>query len=340
MKYKKGLRLIKRSKHQFFEGNENAKENFYKDFINDLIGRNSENKLGELLTTLNSKFSPVLEDAFLIYSNDPFIDIIMYRFVENADEDLKEKMQSIYIGKVQKDDEANAVAITRDGNFEGYLIEFYFELEYILFNVGEAYSAFILSFFDEGNVDSNLMLEITAGNISCLPDQNINGMVLSLGIPDAQRKLYGQLAMDAFMAGTAFVIAHEIGHHMLRHTENSLQPNMNIRGGNINHEYEFCADEFALRLMYKRVAIESNDDFSMEYLLGPVFVILAMALNDLNPQLPSQDHPSIADRYRNINNNMNKYVKEEEYERIIFIFECFLKMIDKYKNPWNGTKWW
>ncbi|KAA9023560.1 M48 family metalloprotease [Niallia endozanthoxylica] len=325
---------------QFFEDNPNNDRNWLKKFTEDTLNDVPENVKDVIIKEFEVQ-QDLIEELDLWYSNDVFIHLLMSKFIDEADELTRNELKEVYIGK-KYSDEANATAHNLDPSYKGYLISFNFELEYQLFNLSEVFAAEILLCITHENIMKNLIATLLVSNIKALPNQSNVGMQVQKLLPEQLLKQYSDLSIYAYLGATAFIVAHEIGHHFLKHTDqnkDSILPfrSNNIRGGNINHEYEFAADEYALSLMLK-----SNEEggFKIEYLAGPLIAILTLALEDECLDKSSDTHPSLKDRFFNIKDKIKSYCSEEEYETLFALTDRIINYIHEIKNPWNGNKWW
>lgn len=326
--------------NRFFEDNPKIDGNWLKQFIEDAI-KNSPDDLKVILEEEYNKNQEMIEELELWYSNDYLIHLIMSQFIDEADEITRNQLKEVFIGKIYSD-EVNATAHEIDPDYKGYLITFNFEFEYQLFNLSEVIASEILFCTSKDEESKNLIGVLLLSNIEALPNQNESGMYIQSMLPEQMRQTYNNLSMYAYLGATAFVLGHEIGHHFLKHTNkpnNSITPfrNYHIRGGNINHEYEFAADEYALSLMLKGNKEESR---KFEYLAGPVIAIITLALEEQSPDKSNNSHPSLKDRYINIKNKIQDYCSEEEYETLFILIERIIQYIHEAVDPWNNNEWW
>lgn len=325
----------------FFEDNPKAGRNWLKQYAVNAIENMPEGTLKEKIKDLYDKNEEKVDNLELWYSNDFYVHLIMSQFIDTTDEITSNELKNVFVGK-KIGDEANATAHFIDPDFTGYLITFNFELEYQLFNVSEVFASDILLCTTQNEDIKNWAHFFHFTNVEALPNQNEVGLIAESILPEQVHKKYLDLSRYAFLGATAFVLAHEIGHHFLNHTtqqNSSILPfiSNNIRGGNINHEYEFAADEYALKLM-----LEGNKEksYKFEYLSGPFIVMVTLAFEDSSPDKSSSSHPSIKDRYLNIKEKTKNYCSEEEYETLIVFTERILQFISDVKNPWDNNIWW
>ena len=112
---------------------------------------------------------------------------------------------------------------------------------------------------------------------------------------------------------------------------------MCIRGGNINHEFEYAADDFAIDLMLK-----NKSNLKIEYLAGPFLVMLALALDDPTPQISCDSHPSIKDRFESIQKRISLSYKDEEVVQTLFsLTNRVAEFVNATSKPerWKGREW-
>lgn len=327
---------------KFFKENPKAYENWILEFLENAI-KKSPPHLKSLLEEKYEMAKPILDEQYSWFSNDLFIHHIMYNLINNANQDIKEELEKVWIGKLNDNMEATAIAHTVDHDFEGYLITLNFEMEYLLLNVCEALAGELLICTHKEEKYEEPMRDLYFTNFLSLPEQNELAMFIREVLsPEINEKL-SDFSSTAYIGATTFVIAHEIGHHFLKHTEINnkfIKPyrDMYIRGGNINHEYEYAADDFAIDLMLK-----NKSNLKIEYLAGPYLVMLALALEDPTPQFSCDSHPSIKDRYGNIKSRIaSKYENKEHIEVLDALSSRVTEFINITTKPerWKGREWW
>ncbi|WP_200961627.1 ImmA/IrrE family metallo-endopeptidase [Paenibacillus sp. Soil522] len=176
--------------------------------------------------------------------------------------------------------------------------------------------------------------------------QNLSALLTRHNLPSGASQVYSEEIYNGFFGATAFVIAHEIGHHFLKHTKNShkfMQSNRRIPGFNVNHEWEFAADAFALNLMFSNKDNEKRLLFNTDspvYFCGPVIAFLAIACGDNSPCEASESHPSIRDRYLNMMEEIKKYCGSSDYTFFNKLVSKTQSAINKKDQPWGNAVWW
>ncbi|PFO85769.1 hypothetical protein [Bacillus cereus] len=327
---------------KFFKENPKAYENWFVEFTENAI-KKCPPYLKELLEEKYKIAKPILDEQYTWFSNDLFLHHIMYNLINDANEEIKGELEKVWIGKLDDKLEATAIARTIDPDFSGYLITLNFEMEYLLCNVCEALAGELLICTHKDEKYKKLMTELYITNFMSLPEQNERAIFIREELPSVIDKKISDFFSLAYIGATTFVIAHEIGHHFLKHTEVDsvfIKPyrDMYIRGGNINHEFEYAADDFAIDLM-----MQNKSNLKIEYLAGPYLVMLALALVDPTPQFSCDSHPSIKDRFENIKQRIALNYKDEEVvETLIALTNRVTEFINISAKPerWKGREWW
>lgn len=140
------------------------------------------------------------------------------------------------------------------------------------------------------------------------------------------------IATDLFEAGMSFIIGHEIGHHILKHTESDAAPER-------KRLEEFEADNFGLDLVIKRMKIREKN-----YLFAPLMVILMLALAEAKPDEPSEEHPPLKERYLNLLKKLSEYDEElaPKLQHHFLTLAAWIYDDDLFSNQkdyWD-TEWW
>lgn len=276
------------------------------------------------------------------YSNDFFINSRILSFITDAEDDLVEELKKVYIGMLGIPG-FNAEAIDIDEEFEGYLIIINFDIDLQLTLISDLFSYYIygiqLSDVNERYKQLPKMYE----NLLFLIDHE---EMLKKAKEDKQDDVPIDfnsprliIASDLFVAGMSFVLGHEIGHHLLKHTES--------KGRNIVSKFkptdvtfnqlhldEFAADNFSFDLLIRGMKEKNHST-----LLAPLIVILMTAIYDRTPEQPSQSHPSLRDRYLNLLNRMSEYNQE-----VALNLQQFINDVASWINYTLGgywkTDWW
>ncbi|MEW4242340.1 hypothetical protein Q0N51_25435 [Priestia megaterium] len=346
--------MTKNVEKKFFEENPNAFQDYIQEYMEEALQHSPPN-LKKLIEEKYEEAKPILDEQYTWFSNDLFTHHILANIIEEADEEIKEELEKVWIGKINKD-EVNAAAHSIDPDFEGYLITLNSELDYLLHNVCETLGGELLMNTNKDKEYEPIILLLFVSNYTSLPDLNERAISIKeeLLSPEIQKKL-NNFSNTALIGATTFIVAHEIGHHFLKHTEVKSEfigsyRDMYIRGGNINHEYEYAADEFAIDLMLKN-KLKNATDLSegyipIEYLAGPFLSMLALALVDPTPHLSSDSHPSIKDRFESIKKRIALIYKDEEIVETLFaVMNRMIEYTNQAVKPgqpnrWNGKEWW
>ncbi|MCE4052105.1 hypothetical protein [Bacillus sp. Au-Bac7] len=286
------------------------------------------------------------------YSNDFFINSLVLNFITDAEEsgenELVNELKNIYVGMLNKPG-INAEALNMDEEFDGYLINIYFDMEIQLTLISRLVSCYLYGLHPRSNGEWIGLLTEMVDNLVFLVDKLTYIQVAKARMNDEDRhidfdshKLH--IETDLFVAGMSFIIGHEIGHHFLKHTE-SIPRNIVSRfiptnvTSNQMHLDEFAADNFGFDLVIKGMKIRNKNT-----LFSPLMVLLMLALGDEKPEEPSQNHPSPRDRYLNLLSRLSEY-DEEIALSLQLIFNDLATWIydddifSKKKGYWD-TVWW
>ncbi|WP_231692002.1 phage exclusion protein Lit family protein [Bacillus cereus] len=281
------------------------------------------------------------------YSNDFFINSLVLKLLNDAegkDKKLFEELKKVYIGYMGKPG-MTVEAMNMVEESDDYLITMNFDIDLQMQLMCELTSSYLYSlhptvkngelldqYIDMGEnllylVNKNALIEKIEG-------ERMNGQDKKEGmVPDAKDITHKEhIATDLFEAGMSFIIGHEIGHHILKHTESDAAPER-------KRLEEFEADNFGLDLVIKGLKRREKN-----YLFAPLMVILMLALAEAKPDEPSEEHPSLKDRYLNLLSKLSEHDKELAHE----LQQNFQKLATWiYKGPifssqkdyWD-TKWW
>ncbi|WP_088291622.1 hypothetical protein [Bacillus mycoides] len=332
--------MDKYTKDQFFDENKKISGNLMGDYAEELA-----QMFPDLVDIPDvEELFEKLKEMDLWYSNHAVIQIIMERLVEQADEKLKIELQKVFIGVKMNDTDPlpNAIARIIDPEYKGYLITLNFEIGYVLSIIAGLTATIVSTATTEDESDRKILGELLDLKVAALPEKSEEALIyngkLPLHLLTQELDNYGNVIEGML----TFVIAHEIGHHFLKHTEHSGEDMFpfgghNIRGGNIYHEEEYLADEFALDLMLNN---NQNTYLPYNYMGGPLYTMIALALRDKFPHQGDEEHPSTRERYLNIKRELMEYCTDEEYKHVMFFVDHVLLIIHDISNPWKGNKWW
>jgi len=350
--------MKKSSEFRFFNENLNAPKNWDEYMANQALIYekllasdeqkpffNNASKYLKIIDRINNEIEN--ENGFsedLWYSNDFLINRIMLFFIDNVDEITREELRKVYIGKLDKE-ELNAIAFNISEEFEGYLITINFSLDIKLSIIAEVFTTYM--HFKSHEV-KNLFGKMLVNFILLLSDISKFNPKYSEDLPNKYREGYSEMSYKLYYGATAFLVAHELGHHLLKHTEVRDKGIMldyipNIKSYNINHAYEFAADSFAIDLMLKDKRYEGREQserkISLDYLTSPLYVILSLAVETNDPTLASDTHPSLKDRYLNMISKIKEYCTDQEALILEGIFEQIANLIKITNKNWNKN-WW
>ncbi|PEC68249.1 hypothetical protein CON62_07165 [Bacillus toyonensis] len=281
------------------------------------------------------------------YSNDFFINSLVLKFLSNAedkDDKLFEELKKVYIGYMGTPG-MTVEAMNMDEESDGYLITMNFDIDLQTELMCKLTSSYLYSLhptvkngelWDQyTDMAENLLYLVNKNALSDkLESERMNGQDKKDGmVLDAKDITHKEhIAADLLEAGMSFIIGHEIGHHILKHTESDASPER-------KRLEEFEADNFGLDLVIKGMKIRKKN-----YLFAPLMVILMLALAEAKPDEPSEEHPSLKDRYLNLLSKLSEYDKElaqELQQNFQWLAAWIYKtpIFSNQKNYWD-TEWW
>ncbi|MCU7667491.1 hypothetical protein [Bacillus thuringiensis] len=284
------------------------------------------------------------------YSNEFFNHSLVLNFINDAldkeDRELVAELQKVYIGYIDTPG-MTAEAMNMDEESYGYLITMNFDIELqmeLMCNLTSSYLYSLNLHSIENNKEEFEQYRDMEENLWYLVDKNalldkrkserMDGQDKKERIVQDVKDITPKedIATDLFEAGMSFIIGHEIGHHVLKHTESDATPER-------KRLEEFDADEFGLNLVIKRLKSREK-----KYLFAPLMVILMLALAEAKPDEPSEEHPSPKERYFNLLNKLSEY-DEELAQELQHHFQTLAAWIyddtlfSNQKDYWN-TEWW
>ncbi len=286
------------------------------------------------------------------YSNDFFINSRILDFITSNEEndELTNELKNVYVG-IRNIPGFIAEAKNTIEEFDGYLIVMnemvdlqvtlmsYLAGSYLYFlhpNISVKESRDLIAEMEDNLlylVDKDAWLEVSKEKVEEITKVDVNNITHKQHIET-----------DLLVAGMDFIIGHEFGHHILKHTDvneksivSKFMPT-DITSNQL-HLDEFAADNFGLELV-----ISSMKKRKRNTLFGPLMVILMLALGDKEPEKPSDTHPSFKDRYLNLLSKLTEY-DEELALKLQKIFEDLAawiyddELFSKKKGYWD-TEWW
>ena len=286
----------------------------------------------------------------LWYSNDSFLNTIMLHFIDNVDEKTSHELRKFFIGKLGPQKSPNAEARNRKPEIdEGYLITYNFTLDFGISRLTEVYASYIHYKGHIGEYKKQLG-ELLLNNYMMLFNLEKFNPAYKRNLPVHIQEQYNESSYKHYFGATAFVVAHEIGHHLLKHTvvkEDSMMITykndfIDMIGTNIDHEYEFAADDFAVDFFLKDKRYElynKERKIDLNYLTSPLYVMLALALDTNDPTAVDGDHPPIRDRYLKLLSKLSNYCTEGEIKLLKEIFRDIVQGIQDMYKPWIKV-WW
>ncbi|WP_255299589.1 hypothetical protein [Bacillus wiedmannii] len=328
------------AKDRFLDRNIGVKEDW-----DEYVAEKNPSPSAEKMLKLQEEFGDATNSGLgreTWYSNEFFINSLVLNFLDNAegkDEKLFEELKKVYIGYMGKPG-MTAEAMNMDEESDGYLITMNFDIDLQLQLMCKFTSSYLYSL--HSNIKKEEVVEQyidMSENLLYLMNKNAllekmsgqdekEGMVLDA--KDITHKEH--IATDLLEAGMSFIIGHEIGHHILKHTESNATPDR-------KRLEEFEADNFGLDLVIKGLKRREKN-----YLFAPLMVILMLALTEAKPDEPSEEHPSLKDRYLNQLSKLSEYNKElaQELQQIFQILAEWIyksSIFSNEKDYWD-TEWW
>ncbi|NMO96311.1 M48 family metalloprotease [Paenibacillus lemnae] len=280
----------------------------------------------------------------LWYSNDHYINFQIQDLIENAQDDtvLYEELRKVWVGKVNKR-KPNAMAINMDEEFDGYLITIHFEMDLDLEFLSLVVANYLCARQSKDDSErKKLVTEMTT--LFCyLLDKDYFVKQNKGSLEVEKGSVSNVIASQILEASMKFVLGHEIGHHLLKHTATDGRNIVNkfkpmILTHNAMQLDEFAADNFGFDLLVRGMnPLIPNPHF----LIAPLIVILLLAIYDESPEQPSTDHPSLRDRYLNLLNKISEFNEylANIYQEILNEIASWIR--DYFSNfiHWR-TEWW
>lgn len=324
---------------RYFGGVEDWDENICNRIPNSDIGKKILAEQEEYGNATNSGLG-----RELWYSNDFFINSLVLNFITDKEDDLVDELKKIYIGVLGNPGVA-AEAKNMDEESDEYLIILHFDMVIKLDIVCRLVANHIVSSQISNESEREKLLPLMAENLLHLIDPkalalNAHLLLLQGDIePVDINSPILQIASELYVAGMSFVLGHEIGHHFLKHTESKGRNIVSkfIPIDNTSNQYrldEFAADNFGFDLLIRGMK-ERNDSV----LLAPLIVMLMLALYEQNPEEPSEEHPSLRDRYLNLISR----ISEQNYEIAVNFqkrFDGIATWINVARGGYWETEWW
>lgn len=282
------------------------------------------------------------------YSNEFFNHSLVLNFINDAldkeDRKLVAELQKVYIGYMGKPG-MTVEAMNMIEESDDYLITMNFDIDLQMQLMCKLTSSYLYSLHptvENGelldqyiDMGENLLYLVNKNKlIEKIEGEKMNGQDKKEGIVlDAKDITHKEhITTDLFEAGMSFIIGHEIGHHILKHTESDATPER-------KRLEEFEADNFGLDLVIKGLKRREKN-----YLFAPLMVILMLALAEAKPDEPSEEHPSMKDRYLNLLSKLSEHDKElaqelqQNFQRLAaWIYKG--PIFSSQKDYWD-TKWW
>jgi len=285
------------------------------------------------------------------YSNEYYIECQIKDLIEYVKDDdvLYEELRNIYVGLTTKRD-PNAMAMNDDEEFEGHLITINIGMEMGLLFISDFISQYLYySLIDDKSEKDKLVPDLTS-LLVCLINDNYMAEHIANFLKESHDDIdlespppKMEIASQIFEGSMKFVLGHEIGHHILRHTASDRKyivskyrpVSLNVSPDQLD---EFAADSFGFDLLIRGMKkINSYILFA-----SPLIVILLLAIRDDCPEKSSKHHPSQRDRYLNLLSKISE-VDEGIAEKLQDTLDEVASWIrNRYNNQivhWT-TEWW
>jgi len=341
---------------QWFLKQENGVENWGLHVLEDI--KKNDTNIFKQITSYKSydDLCEYYRDQKLEYSNDEYINnIISYLVKKESDVELKEIFSKTWGGMLSRN-EVNAKAYRKETN--GYIISMTSSLQYIVKRISDLFSCFITFIYilDSYNQpDKEDIIKYCA----TIFEKHLNKLnesspsptdhTLVEKLPNSLRTYYSNSNISFLNSAMLFIALHEIGHHILCHTNESGSNSSLWKWFKKTKETEIdinChikeeeADDLAIYLAFKDITIPLCDDGFLAYAFGSIVTMIAVAYESDNPCKSSHTHPSIKDRYLKVLNALQENCTEEQYNTLINIAGIVLKWINKATGKWDNNEWW
>lgn len=328
----------KSSRERFFEEDAVGLPNWLIDRARKLafnVGGDLESRLNALA----GEWEKTLAASDLTHSNSPIVSAIARFFAEHGPPEVRAVMERTFIGMSEEyGEDGNARASGARPEYDGHLITVNAELEYDLARAADLYSAYVqLNRVSQDAAPSEqtpaialvmLCLDILGYRKALAPD-------VFDWISEERRASFDRVAGDLLVWGLAFVLGHELGHHVLGHTTGPPDPQRDER-----YKKELEADHFATRVLFE--SARAHPDYSgtsLALLAGPLVALTAMAIEQADPAVGGDTHPSAAERWARVNESARAYVHDDERIAMLRLFENVNGLILKRLELWP-ERWW
>ncbi|MDV6039287.1 ImmA/IrrE family metallo-endopeptidase [Bacillus sp. SM-B1] len=351
---------ILNSKDRFFDEYPFGKCNWIKETIEKYLHDNDKQQ-GVIYHLIKEKYTEEVKNNLVKfeskYSNDISNEFIIdFLASGQKDEPIKEFIENIWVGKIEGKgvDGNNAAAHFNISGVKGNLITICSFLEISINAIASVYASQLIDVY---KILDNLVVEseaISKVKTSILTQKSIQGLVDTKSseelylflekLTDPEKAKYREIVGNCSKFSKQFIVSHEIGHHYLGHTDSGLpfssfKANDSVLKNEERQREELEADKFAIDLMFSSGEnFRNGNQYSVEYLSGPLIGIIVMALGDKDPSLEGKEYPSVKDRLINIIESMIVYdvkLMDIAYE----LFDRILTLINKVHSYWK-TNWW
>lgn len=211
----------------------------------------------------------------LWYSNDYFINCQIQDLINNVQDNsvLSEELKKVWVGKVNKR-KPNAMAINMDEKFDGYLITINFEMDLDLEFLSLVVANYLCARQNKDDSERKKLVTEMTTLFCCLLDKDYFVRQNNGSLEIEKGSVSNEIASQIFEASMKFVLGHEIGHHLLKHTASDGRNIVKkftpmILTHNAMQLDEFAADNFGFDLLVRGLnPISPNQENRMVDSLG------------------------------------------------------------------------
>lgn len=144
---------------------------------------------------------------------------------------------------------------------------------------------------------------------------------------------YKGISNNIYLNSLSFLIAHEYGHHLLKHTnqskDNSTKP---------FHAWEMDADKFAYFLLIS--TMHNEGEIHLDCFIGILCLYLATALLEINPCTEGEKHPSTSRRLNAFVEYLDKLDIEFHGRKTVYDEFFGVCNILSKTGRWSSPEWW
>jgi hypothetical protein len=329
----------KSSRQRFFDEDSVAKQNWLTGRARKLafcVGGELEGILNGLADRQESDF-PAPDQT---QTNSPLVAPLVRFFLDHGPADVREVLERTFIGMSEEFEKpAKACAAGRHHEYTGHLITINAEMEYDLARIADVGAAY-MEVLRAGR--RGLAAELRLATRLLFQCVDIVGYRIGLTLdafdwyPSDYRSDFDRQAGEFFVWGLMFVLGHELGHHVLGHTEPrsiEIEPRE-------SQEHELAADAFAAQAIFESVnAHPDYEGFPVPMLAGPLVALTALAVEHVDGTTDRTTHPSDSRRWRNVLQASSAYLTSDELETMERLGDTINGYLQGRLQLWPSS-WW